>query len=105
MRITSVTAHGGYYKTPKIGHVTTSAALNAPVTVMSTAGEGGAYGIALLAGYTINNEGTLQEYLDKIFADSDNITLTADEKEQAKYDAFFDNYKKYLTAERTASEV
>lgn len=105
VRITSVTAHGGYYKTPKIGQVTTSAALNAPVTVMSTAGEGGAYGIALLAGYTINNEGTLQEYLDKIFADSDNITLTADEKEQAKYDAFFDNYKKYLTAERTASEV
>ncbi len=48
---------------------------------------------------------TLQDYLGKIFTDSDNVTLPTDEKERAEYDAFFDNYKMYLPAEQIASEV
>lgn len=105
VKINSVTAHGGFYKTPKIGQLATSAALGAPVTVTNTAGEGGAYGIALLAGFSLKGEGTLQDYLNAIFADADKLTLVADAKEKAKYAAFFDNYKRYLSAERKASEV
>ena len=105
VKITSVTAHGGFYKTEKIGQIATSAALDAPVTVMSTAGEGGAFGIALLAGYTLKNKGTLQEYLDGIFKGGNDVTLAADETEKAKYRAFFENYKKYLKIEQAASKV
>lgn len=105
VKISSVTAHGGFYKTEKVGQIATSAALDAPVTVNKTAGEGGAYGIALLAGYVLNSKCSLQEYLDEIFADSDNVTICADKTEKAKYNAFFENYKKYLAVEQAASKV
>jgi len=105
VRISSVTAHGGYYKTSKIGQIATSAAIDAPVTVMSTAGEGGAYGIALLAGYVLSNGISLQEYLDSIFSQDDNVTIAANETEKAKYTVFITNYKKYLVSEQTASKV
>lgn len=105
VKIESVTAHGGFYKTEFIGQNATSAVLNAPVTVMENAGEGGAWGIALLAGYVLVNGISLPEYLDKIFADTKKKTVTADDKEKAKSKAFLDNYKKNLKVERLASEV
>lgn len=105
VKIESVTAHGGYYKTEFIGQNATSALLNAPVTVMENAGEGGAWGIALLAGYAINNTLSLPEYLDKIFADTKKNTLMADDKEKAKCKAFLQRYKKQLKTEKLASEI
>lgn len=105
VKIDSVTAHGGFYKTEFIGQNATSAVLNAPVTVMENAGEGGAWGIALLAGYTLNNNVSLPEYLNKIFADTKKKTVTADDKEKAKCKAFIERYKKHLQTEQTASKV
>lgn len=105
VKIESVTAHGGFYKTDFVGQNATSAVLNAPVTVMENAGEGGAWGIALLAGYTLNNTLSLPEYLNKIFADTNKKTVKADDKEKAKCKVFLDRYKKHLQTERIASKV
>lgn len=105
VKIDSVTAHGGFYKTHFIGQNATSAVLGAPVTVMENAGEGGAWGIALLAGYALNNALSLPEYLNKIFADAKKKTVTADDKEKAKCRTFLERYKKNLSVERLASEI
>lgn len=105
VKIESVTAHGGFYKTDFVGQNATSAVLHAPVTVMDNAGEGGAWGIALLAGYALNNSLSLPEYLNKIFAETKKKTVMADDKERAKCKAFLNRYKKNLSAELFASEV
>lgn len=105
VKIDCVTAHGGFYKTDFIGQNATSAVLNAPVTIMENAGEGGAWGIALLAGYALNNIKSLPEYLDYIFKDAKKRTVTADEKEKAKCKTFLERYKKHLQTERLAQEV
>lgn len=103
--IDSITAHGGYYKTEFIGQNATSAVFGAPVTVMNNAGEGGAWGIALLAGYVLKNNVSLQEYLNVIFDGTDKTTVTADESERAKFKAFMQNYKSGLSVERKALEI
>lgn len=70
VEIRKILGHGGLFKTRGVGQSLLAAAINAPVTVMETAGEGGAWGIALLAAYMIHGQGrTLEEYLDQaIFA-------------------------------------
>ena len=105
VKMESVTAHGGFYKTPFIGQNATSAVLGAPVTVMETAGEGGAYGIALLAAYALTNGISLPDYLNKIFAGASKKTVNADKTEKAKFSNFFAAYKRCLPVERLASEV
>lgn len=102
--IDEITAHGGFYKTEFIGQSTTSAMLGAPTTVMDNAGEGGAWGIALLAGYLLDNEKSLPEYLNGIFADSKKKRIMADEKEIIRCKKFFENYKRNLPVEQLASE-
>lgn len=70
VEITRVCGHGGFFKTPGVGQRFLSAAMNAPVTVLETAGEGGPYGMALLAAYGIWREAgeSLEDYLDnKVF--------------------------------------
>ena len=57
VEIHKILGHGGLFKTPKVGQSLLAAALNAPVTVMETAGEGGAWGIALLAAYMVYGKG------------------------------------------------
>lgn len=81
-----------------------SAALKAPVTVMSNAGEGGAWGIALLAGFALKSGVSLTEYLSKIFARSASTTLMTDEREMQNFNAFMSTYKKCLAAEKLAAE-
>ena len=83
-----------------------AAAINAPVTVMETAGEGGAWGIALLAAYMIHGQGrTLEEYLDQdIFAGMPSETLAPDPADVAGYDAFMQRYLPGLAIERAAVE-
>ena len=82
--------------------------MNAPVTVMETAGEGGPYGMALLAAYMLwRDEGeSLADYLDKkVFAGAKTSTLTADRADVDGFNAFLERYKKALSVERTAVEV
>ena len=100
--------HGGYFKTPGVGQRMLSAAVGAPVSVMETAGEGGPYGMALLAAYMLwRDEGeALEDYLDtKVFAEAKSSALMAEPDEVAGFDAFLARYKAVLPLERLATEV
>ena len=100
--------HGGFFKTPEVGQRMLSAAVGAPVSVMETAGEGGPYGMALLAAYMLwKDEGeTLPDYLDrKVFAGAKSVTLTADSADAAGFDSFLARYRKALPIEKCAIEV
>ncbi len=99
--------HGGFFKTPEVGQRMLSAAVGAPVSVMETAGEGGPYGMALLAAYLLRREESesLPDYLDKkVFAAARTAALTADPAEIEGFNAFLARYKKALPVERTAVE-
>ena len=99
--------HGGYFKTPEVGQKIMAAAMDAPVSVMETAGEGGPWGMALLAAYAVKKQAgqTLENYLDKvIFADQTSTTLSPDAADQKGFRAFMDRYEKGLAIERAAVE-
>jgi sugar (pentulose or hexulose) kinase len=100
--------HGGFFKTPEVGQRMLSAAVGAPVSVMETAGEGGPYGMALLAAYMLwRDEGeSLPDYLDgKVFAGAKASTLMAAAAEIEGFDAFLERYRRALPLERCAAEV
>ena len=99
--------HGGFFKTPEVGQRLLSAAVGAPVSVMETAGEGGPYGMALLAAYRLNNnDRNLADFLDsEVFANARSVTLQADAADCAGFDAFLQRYKKAMPIEKAATEV
>lgn len=100
--------HGGYFKTEGVGQRIASAACGAPISVMKTAGEGGAWGCALLAAYMVRKDKlqSLQEYLDKeIFGGMESITLMASPEEIAGFETFMKAYKKGLAVEREAVNI
>ena len=108
VEIEKLCGHGGFFKTPGVGQRMLSAAVGAPVSVMETAGEGGPYGMALLAAYMLwKVEGeTLEDYLDsKVFADAKSTTLMAEASDIAGFSIFLSRYKKALPMERCATEV
>ena len=105
VKIDKVLAHGGFYKTDFIGQNATSAVLKAPVTVMQTAAEGGAWGMALLALYATDNKKTLPEFLSNIFKNSERKTVMASEEELQKCARFMERYHKGLLAEKYISEL
>ncbi len=105
--IKSITGHGGLFKTKGVGQSVLAAALNAPITVMATAGEGGAWGMAVLANYCIRDDKSqkLQGYLDeKVFAGQDSTTMQPDPEMVKGYDEWMVDYKKALKAEACAVE-
>lgn len=106
--IDKILGHGGFFKTPVIGQSVLAAAVNAPVSVMETAGEGGAWGVAVLAAFAVNKENgeALPDYLDnKIFASQKMSTLEPDEAIVASFNTFMKSYKKGLSVERAAVEM
>ena len=108
VRIDKLYAHGGFFKTPEVGQRILSAAAKAPVSVMETAGEGGPYGMALLASYMLwRGEGeSLADYLDnKVFSGAVSHTVTAGKAEVEGFERFIERYKKALPIERRAVEV
>ena len=105
VKLDRITGHGGLYKTPRVGQQITANAINAPVSVMKTAGEGGAWGIALLADYMISKEDgeTLDEYLEnKVFAGNEGSVLDPQPDEVEGFNVFIERYKKGLAIERAA---
>ena len=108
VRIDKLYGHGGFFKTPEVGQKMLSAAVNAPVSVMETAGEGGPYGMALLVSYMINKEDgeSLPDYLDnKVFAGAKSVSVMADDKDVKGFAEFLAKYKAALPVERKATEV
>ncbi len=108
VKLDKLLGHGGYFKAPLAGQKIMSAALGAPVSVMKTAGEGGPWGVAILANYMQNKADgeTLEAYLDsKVFAGQDSTEVYPDPEDIAGFNAFLDNYKKGLAAEKAAVEA
>ncbi len=106
--IDSLTGHGGLFKTPVVGQKYLAAACNAPVTCMETAGEGGPYGMALLAAYRVNKEPreTLESYLnDRVFAGIAGSTLEPDQADVDGFNIYIEQYKQLLKVEQIAVEV
>lgn len=100
--------HGGLFKTKGVGQSIMAAAANVPVTCMETAGEGGAWGIALLAAYMKNKEEgeTLDAYLNnKVFAGQKGETLSPDPADVEGFNKFIENYTKAMAVERAAVET
>ncbi len=105
VKIDKILGHGGFFKTKEVGQKIMAAAMNVPVSVMETAGEGGAWGIALLATYMLRkatNE-TLEAYLsNKVFAGESGTAIAPDQKDVNGFTAFMERYKKGLMIERAA---
>ena len=108
VKLDQILGHGGFFKTKEVGQRVMAAAMNVPVSVMETAGEGGAWGIALLASYMLNkstNE-SLEAYLsNKVFAGENGTTIGPDQKDVDGFTTFMERYKKGLVIERAAVDV
>ena len=107
VKVDRITGHGGYFKTKGVGQRMLAAALNSPISVMETAGEGGAWGIALLASYLVNKEAgqTLADFLDKkVFAGEAGVEIEPTAEEVAGFNAYIENYKAGLAIEKCAVE-
>ena len=108
VKIDQVLGHGGFFKTKGVGQKVMAAAMNVPVSVMETAGEGGAWGIALLAAYALHKSDSksLENYLSmKVFADQKGETLAPDEQDVKSFAAFMERYKTGLVIERAAVDA
>ncbi len=108
VKIERLYGHGGFFKTPGVGQTLLSAAVNAPVSVMETAGEGGPYGMALLADYMLRRAAgeTLADYLDRrVFADARSVTVSASAEDAAGFAAFLETYRRAFPLEKLATEV
>lgn len=107
VRLDKILGHGGLFKTKNVGQKIMAAAIDAPVSVMDTAGEGGAWGIALLASYMLNkleNE-KLDDYLaKKVFVDKIGTTINPDYKDVEGFNNFIKRYSEGLAIERAAIE-
>ena len=106
--IDKLCAHGGFFKTPEVGQRMLSAAVGAPVSVMETAGEGGPFGMALLAAYMLRKaeDESLADYLDnRVFVNAKTSALTAAPAEVAGFRVFLDRYQAALSLERYAAEM
>ena len=98
-----ITGHGGFFKTKESGAHAMATALRTPCRVMETAGEGGAWGIAILASYLDHANLPLPDYLDEYaFSDSSSYMYTATDEERKGYDEYLERYKKGLAIERAA---
>ncbi|MBS4208167.1 FGGY-family carbohydrate kinase [Bacillus sp. FJAT-50079] len=105
IEIDRILAHGGLFKTPVVGQKVVAAAMNTPVSVMSTAGEGGAWGMAILAGYMLNKDQneSLEDFLDKrVFEGVDGQEMYPDDFDVKGFEKFIDRYKKGLMIEKAA---
>ncbi len=106
--IDSLTGHGGLFLTPVVGQSYLAAACNAPVTCMETAGDGGPYGMALLAAYRLNRgpEERLEDYLaQKVFAETTGATIRPDPAVVEGFNAYIRRFQALLEVERTAVPV
>ena len=107
VKVDRITGHGGLFKTKGVGQRILAAAINSPISVMETAGEGGAWGIALLASYLVNNprQLSLADYLDEVvFAGNTGVEIAPDATDVAGFDKYIENYKAALPVEQAAVE-
>lgn len=100
--------HGGFFKTPIVGQQILANALNVPITTMETAGEGGPWGMALLAAYMVRKSDgeTMEDYLkNKVFADAKSVSVDPDPAGVAGFQVYLERYKAVLAAEKAAAAM
>ena len=105
IRVDRITGHGGLFKTKGVGQRILAAAINSPISVMETAGEGGAWGIALLGAYLVNNDKqlSLADFLDKqVFAGDAGVEIAPVAEDVAGFNAYIEHYKACLPVEEAA---
>ena len=105
VKVDSILGHGGFFKTVGVGQKVVAAAMNAPVSVMETAGEGGAWGMALLAAYMLGRDPGqgLDAYLErKVFAGNKGTSISPDPADVEGFNRFIERYSAALPVERAA---
>lgn len=107
VRLDRLLGHGGLFKEPVVGQKLLAGALDVPVTVRSTAGEGGPWGMALLAAYLVEKDGdeTLEHYLDRVFSESQGTAIVPDAGDVNGFAAFLENYRAALASEDAAAQA
>ena len=105
IKVDRITGHGGLFRTKGVGQRILAAAINSPISVMETAGEGGAWGIALLGSYLVNNEKkqSLADFLDEsVFVGDAGIEVSPTPEDVAGFNAYIESYKAGLPIEEAA---
>ena len=105
IKVDKITGHGGLFRTKGVGQRVLAAALNSPISVMETAGEGGAWGIALLGSYLVNNDKqqSLADFLDeKVFGGNTGLKVLPTAEDVEGFNAYIQNYKACLPIEEAA---
>ena len=105
IKVDRITGHGGLFKTPGVGQRVLAAALNSPISVMETAGEGGAWGIALLASYLVNNpkKQNLADWLESVvFAGNTGVEIAPTKEDVEGFNKYIEVYKAGLAIEQAA---
>lgn len=108
VQVDELFGHGGYFKTKGVGQRIAAAAMNAPVSVMETAGEGGAWGIAVLAAFLAKKKDgqSLGEFLnEEIFAGNKGVKMDPVAEDVEGFEKFMEKYMKNLPAEKAAVEA
>ena len=108
VQVDQLFGHGGYFKTKGVGQRIAAAAMNAPVSVMETAGEGGAWGIAVLAAFLAKKKDgqSLGEFLnEEIFAGNKGVKMDPMAEDVEGFEKFMEKYMKNLPAEKAAVEA
>ncbi len=105
IKVDRITGHGGLFKTKGVGQRILAAAINSPISVMETAGEGGAWGIALLASYLINNKKgqSLADFLEEVvFAGNAGVEIAPIAEDVEGFNKYIETYKAGLAIEESA---
>ena len=105
VKIDRITGHGGLFKTAGVGQRILAAAINSPISVMETAGEGGAWGIALLASYLVNNakNENLADFLENtVFAGETGVEIAPTAEDVEGFNKYIATYKAGLAIEQAA---
>ncbi len=108
VKVDRITGHGGLFKTPGVGQKVLAAALNSPISVMETAGEGGAWGIALLASFLVNNPDKLNlaAYLEKVvFAGNTGVEIAPDPADVEGFNKYIETYKACIPVDQAAVDL
>jgi L-ribulose-5-phosphate 4-epimerase len=105
VKIDSITGHGGLFRTPVVGQRILASAIDAPISVMSSAGEGGPFGMAVLANFMLQGTtyNSLEEYLDQaVFKDTTIHTEGPDSQLTQDFNRYLEQYIKGLPVEKQA---
>lgn len=108
VKVDTLYGHGGLFKTKGVGQNILAAAMNTPIALMATAGEGGPWGMAVLAAYMKNKttEEGLDKYLaDKVFVGQESLVVDPDEEDVKGFDAYIERYKAAVKAQKAAIEA